>query len=585
MSAPTRVAAVNLGMQTVTLAVFERAGAQGLTLTGYARNGLSADPTNDASRPGQLKFALGELKSATGWKGGAVACTIPSQGVFTRFVRIPRVEAGQVAGVLHFEAQQNVPYPIEEVSWGYQVLPDGDGETMGALLLATKRDQLEATVDALSGAGLTPSLIETSPVALYNAFRFNYPEIEGCSLLIDIGARATNLIFVEGDQFFIRTLPVGGSSISAALQKKFEGRSFNEVEQYKCAEAVIPPPGNYAGAKDPEAAEAAKIARTVMTRVHNEITRSITFYRTSQHGSAPMRVYLAGGGVSLPYTLEFFNEKLSLPVEFFNPLRRIGIGPGVDTNLLPREAHGLGECAGAALHLLLGDCPLEIGLKAPSLEQAEADRRRRPFLAAAAAALVGTLTVAGFHYDRAAQRVAALTEETAAQASTLESHKAELDQLTAERRKLMDEASSLAAAPALRTAWATVVNELNSKIPARNIWVTRLRPVVGGQALEPGEKGGAAWQGAAKTSGGEAEAEKGSDGGEVSALMIDGLYLENDDGPAVVDEFVEALAASPVFGINDENKASIVQLRATQSGEAWAYDYKLLLPLARPIPL
>ena len=585
MSAPTRVAAINLGMQTVTLAVFERAGADGLTLTGYARNGLLADPAADGSRPGQLKIALTELKSAVGWKNGAVACAIPSQGVFTRFVRIPRVDAGQVAGVLHFEAQQNVPYPIEEVSWGYQVLPDGDGETMGAVILATKRDQLEATVDALSGAGLRPSLIETSPVALYNAFRFNYPEAEGCSLLIDIGARATNLIFVEGDQFFIRTLPVGGNSISAALQKKFEGRSFMEVEEYKCSEAVIPPPGNYAGAKDAEAAEAAKIARTVMTRVHNEITRSITFYRTSQHGAAPMRIYLAGGGVSLPYTLEFFNEKLSLPVEFFNPLRRVGIGPGVDAARLPSEAHSLGECTGAALHLLLGDCPLEIGLKAPSLERAEADQRRRPFLAAAAAALVAALGVGGLYYDRAAQRVATLNEETAGQAATLEGHKAELDQLASERRQLMEEASDLAAAPALRTAWAAVVNELGSKLPARNIWLTRLRPVVGGQPLEPSDKGGAAWADAEKTSGGEGDGEKGSAVAEVSALMLDGLYLENDNGPAVVDEFVEALAGSPVFGINPENKADVVQLRATQSGEAWAYDFKLLLPLARPIPL
>jgi cell division protein FtsB len=289
--------------------------------------------------------------------------------------------------------------------------------------------------------------------------------------------------------------------------------------------------------------------------------------------------------VSLPYTLEFFNEKLSLPVEFFNPLRRVGIGPGVDAARLPSEAHSLGECTGAALHLLLGDCPLEIGLKAPSLERAEADQRRRPFLAAAAAALVAALGVGGLYYDRAAQRVATLNEETAGQAATLEGHKAELDQLASERRQLMEEASDLAAAPALRTAWAAVVNELGSKLPARNIWLTRLRPVVGGQPLEPSDKGGAAWAGAEKTSGSEGDGEKGSAVAEVSALMLDGLYLENDNGPAVVDEFVEALAGSPVFGINPENKADVVQLRATQSGEAWAYDFKLLLPLARPIPL
>ena len=582
MKSPSRVAALNLGMQTVTMAVFERAAGGGIALAGYGRSDLVADPAADANRPGQLKIALGELKAKLGWKGGApVACVIPSQGVFARFVKIPQVEPDKVGQVLHFEAQQNVPYPIEDVSWAFQVLPENEPDKMGALILATKRDQLEGTVEALTGAGLTPSLIETSPVALYNAFRYNYPEVQGCSLLIDIGARATNLIFTEGDQLFIRTLPVGGSSISSALQKRFEGHSFNDVEQLKVADAFIPPPGNYTGAKSEEAAEMGKIARTVMTRVHNEITRSITFYRTNQHGSAPMRVFLAGGGASLPYTLEFFNEKLSLPIEFFNPLRRVGVTAGVDTAGLPAVAHCLGECTGVALRELEGNCPLEIELKAPSLEAAAADRRRRPFLLAAAACLVGTLLLAGFYYDHAARKIGALNDGIAAQTDTLGRFKSELDQLTGQRRQLLKDAADLAAAPVLRTAWAALINELNAKLPKRNIWVTRMRPMVGEQLLEPAENG-AGWAAPEKRPG---EAEEDAGPAQVTALVVDGLYLENDGGPAVVDEFVETLAQSPQFGITEENKASVVQLRATQSGNAWAYDYKLVLPLARPIPL
>jgi len=583
MTPPARVAALDLGMQTVTMAVFERAGADGLTLANYARTGLVADPSADGSRAGQLKIALSELKSRLGWKGGRVACTIPSQGVFARFVKIPKVEPDKVGQVLHFEAQQNVPYPIEDVAWGYQVLPESEEDKLGALILATKLDQLEGTVAAMTAAGLTPDLIETSPVALYNAFRYNYPDAKGCSLLIDLGARATNLIFAEGDRLFIRTLPVGGSSISAALQKKFEGRTFNEVEEMKCADAFIPPPGNYAGAKDADAAEMGKIARTVMTRVHNEITRSITFYRTNQHGSAPMRVFLAGGGVSLPYTLEFFNEKLSLPIEFFNPLRRVGVAPGVDAAALPAVAHSLGECTGLALRQLTGNCPIEINLPAPSLVAAADARRRRPFLVAAAAALVGILLLAGFYYDFAARRVAGLNAATKEQTAVLSQFKSELDRLAGQRRELMKEAADLAAAPMLRTAWATAINEINTRLPARNIWVTRLRPVVGGQALEPDERG-AGWKAPERRGGGESEGEEATVP-EVTALLVDGLYLENENGPAVVDEFVEALAASPVFGITEENKAAVVKLRATQSGNAWAYDYQLVLPLARPIPL
>ena len=366
---PSRVAAVNLGMQTVTMAVFDLAAGGGLNLSTYAQADLIADPVADATRPGQLRVVLGELRQKTGWKGTSIACTIPSQGVFARFVKIPKVEADQVGQVLFFEAQQNVPYPIEEVAWGYQVLPEKDPEKLGALILATKLESLEETVEAVRGAKLQPDLIETSPTALYNAFRFNYPEATGCTLLIDIGARTTNLIFIEGNETFIRTLPIGGNSITGALHKRFDSRSFNEVEDFKRTEGMIPPPGNYSGAKSEDIAEMGKIARTVMTRIHNEITRSITFYRTSQKGSAPAMVYLAGGGASLPYSVEFFKEKLSLPVNYFNPLRRVGVGPDVDVSVLPKMAHQLGECVGLGINQLFNQCPLEISFKSPHLEQ------------------------------------------------------------------------------------------------------------------------------------------------------------------------------------------------------------------------
>ena len=177
MARPSSVAAINLGMQSVTMAVFEASGG-GLSLSRFARADLVADPTADASRIGQLGIVLSELRAKLKWTAGSVACAVPSQGVFARFVKIPKVEPDKVEQMLHFEAQQNVPYPIEDVSWGYQILPESDADSLGALILATKLDQLEATVGALASAGLTPDLIDTSPIALYNAFRFNYPELE-----------------------------------------------------------------------------------------------------------------------------------------------------------------------------------------------------------------------------------------------------------------------------------------------------------------------------------------------------------------------------------------------------------------------
>ncbi|MGA0175159.1 MAG: type IV pilus assembly protein PilM [Chthoniobacterales bacterium] len=572
MPSVKRAASLNLGMQTVTMAVFEAGPGESIILSRFARTELLPDPAADASRAGQLKIALDELQAKLKWKSGPLGLALPSQAVFARFVKIPKVDSDKVEQMLFFEAQQNIPYPIEEVSLCHQVLPESEQDKFGALILATKLDSLEATVDAVLRARLSPQIIETSPTALYNSLRFNYPDLEGCTLLIDIGARATNLIFAESEHLFIRTLPVGGNSITAALQKRFEGHPLTDLETIKIKDAFIPPPGNYEATG--ESAEVGKTARTVMARIHNEITRSITFYRTNQGGSAPVRVLLAGGGASLPGTLEFFNEKLSLPVEFFNPLRRITVAPSVDLQEAQLSAHSLGECTGLAANLLLGDCPLQLAFQSPRLNSAAQEQKRRPYLVAAVALLAMFMSAAFLHFKNAADHAAALSAELDAEVSKLKTFKNKIDAASAERDGLFEEAADLAAAPMLRTAWAALIDELAQRIPARNIWITSLRPMVGETVLDPANKD--RWASAPAT---------GESRPAVTAVSIDGLYLENPEEAKVVDAFVDELAQSPLFSIDPAARATVVKLRAAQSGENWAYSYQLVLPLSRPIPL
>ena len=72
---------------------------------------------------------------------------------------------------------------------------------------------------------------------------------------------------------------------------------------------------------------------------------------------------------------------------------------------------------------------------------------------------------------------------------------------------------------------------------------------------------------------------------QITGIEIEGLYLENEAEAGVVDQFVQSLAESPLFAITPENKDSIVEVRAAQSGSHWGYEYKLIVPLKRPIPL
>ena len=134
-------------------------------------------------------------------------------------------------------------------------------------------------------AGLRTTRVDVAPMALYNAFRFNYSELTGSSLLIYIGARTTNLIFIEPGKVFSRSIPIGGSSITAAIAKEFN-EPFGAAELRKKHDGFVSLGGAYeAEASDPDVARVAKLVRSAMTRLHAELARSISFYRTQQQGS------------------------------------------------------------------------------------------------------------------------------------------------------------------------------------------------------------------------------------------------------------------------------------------------------------
>ena len=103
--------------------------------------------------------------------------------------------------------------------------------------------------DAVEETGLLTSTIDVAPMALYNAFRYNYPNVNDCSLLVDIGARTTNLLFIEPGRIFSRSVPIGGASITAAIAKEF-GETFAAAETRKKRDGFVSLGGAYAEPSD-----------------------------------------------------------------------------------------------------------------------------------------------------------------------------------------------------------------------------------------------------------------------------------------------------------------------------------------------
>jgi len=574
MASAQRILSLNLGSQMVRLAEFRSDNRGGLVLTAYRTSELLADPATDATRVSQTSIAVqelvGELKLS-----GKVNYAIPAQSVFTRFVKLPSVGEEKVEQIVEFEAQQNVPFPINEVVWDYQLVSSSDPGKLEVVLVAIKSDLLEELNVAVEGSGrLKTNVVDVAPMALFNAFRYNYSDISGCSLLVDIGARTTNLIFIESKKIFTRSIPIGGNTITAAIAKDFN-EPFSAAEERKKRQGFVSLGGAYADPDDPEVARISKVVRNTMTRLHAEISRSISFYRSQQGGSQPERVLLCGGAVGMPYMREFFSEKLALPIEFFNPLKNVAVGGNIDSAAIGRDAHLLGELVGIALRSS-SECPMELSLRPASVVASQELSARTPYLAAAAACILVALGGWWYYNHQAIGAYQKVLEDLGPKVNELTAFEGKLKAASTEIKGRLASAEPLLKAVSEREYWARLIDDLNARLPSRYIWITSLEvglPPKAQKAASPShpspQRAGASATAAAAPTG--------------PHLIVKGLYLANDRRGEIVDEFAKALSESPFYTIDLTKKNEFNPVRGTQNDADWSFEYVLNLPLKQPI--
>src|SRR5881296_654564 len=411
MAAPARLITLNLGSQTIGLAEFRVINGR-LVLLSYRFRQTPLDPASGQRLDAHVALqetavALREMMHEMHIHRGPVNYAVPAQSVFARFVKLPALDAEKIDKIISFEAQQNVPFPIDEVVWDYQLVGGGLDDQIQVVLVAIKVDLLDDVNGGVEETGLQTATIDVAPMALYNAFRYSYPNVNDCSLLVDIGARTTNVLFIEPRRIFSRSLPIGGSSITGAIAKEF-GESFEAAETRKKRDGLVSLGGAYADPSDHDIARVSKLARSTMTRLHAELMRSISHYRAQQGGSRPDRIFLCGGAAGMPYMREFFHEKFQLPIEFLNPLRNVAVSEAASASGVAHSAHLVGELVGLALRSVTA-CPMELSLLPASVVRRQELERRRPFFIAAAACVILAMLGWSVYYTRAAQ----VTRDTA----------------------------------------------------------------------------------------------------------------------------------------------------------------------------
>ena len=392
--------AVDFGAGSLKLAEFETNEAGGLRLKTFSIKPLGLEGSQEATREKVILKALQDTLAEKGINAKDVNVCAPGFHVFSKFVKLPPVDANKVTQIIQYEAQQNVPFPLAEVVWDYQILGSAPSGELEVLLVAVKSDIVEGLFRVVAQAKLRLQLCDASPAALCNAFRYNYGDLEDCTMLLDIGAKTSNLLFFEKGKVFSRSINLGANAITQdfATEAKLK---FEVAEQIKIVEGFVSLGGAYEEPENPHQAAIAKIARQFMTKLHIQVNQTMQFYRGQQNGSAPQRLFLSGGASIMPYTAQFFAEKLNVPVEYFNPFRNVQIDPSLNLEELAQVAHSLGEVVGLGLRNL-ANCPVEMNLMPDSTLRWRAFDEKKPYFMATIFLLALVAGAIGFLFQKLA---------------------------------------------------------------------------------------------------------------------------------------------------------------------------------------
>ena len=294
---------------------------------------------------GAIVDAIQEAVDSADIKTKNVATAVSGHSVIVKKISLPSMTRDELEESIRWEAEQYIPFDINEVNLDFQILEGTDVEgQMDVLLVAAKKDLIDDYVHVITDAGLQPAVIDVAAFAVENAFTANYDvDPDEVVALVNIGSQVVNINIVTGGApAFTRDISTGGSVYTEEIQKALSV-SWEEAERMKI------------GGTGPEESqdvvpqEVEDAMRNVTDTVLGEISRSLDFFAATAAESRIGRVFMSGGGAMVSGLEAAFQGKTNLPVEKLNPLARVSASSRLDADFLEDVAPALGVSLGLAL--------------------------------------------------------------------------------------------------------------------------------------------------------------------------------------------------------------------------------------------
>jgi type IV pilus assembly protein PilM len=423
--------------------------------------------------PDQLtRAALEQFLSRNKVKGDQIAISVPGQTGLARFVKLPPVEPKKIPDIVHFEAKQQIPFPLDEVVWAWQSLgTQGEGEgfvehEIG--LFAMKRDMVNRYLQVFKDVKVEIHFVQMAPLALCNFVTHDLlglsthnngeePAKKQCVVALDIGADNTSLVITDGGRIiWQRPIPIGGNHFTRALTKDLK-LTFAKAEHLK---------RNAVKAEDPR--KIFQAMKPVFADFVAEAKRSLGFFTNTHREVKISRIVGLGNAFRLPGLQRFISQHLETEVEKLTSFHRLAgndevlKAPVFADNLLSfTVAYGLAVQG-------LQQARLQTNLLPDDIQFERVIRAKKPWAAAAIACLwIGMAALIAFvslrHQDAAAAK------KRADDTQRVLTQKANFIRLFDEAKNKRDTAVKAAAAVNLggeeRKNWLLIHRFVNEALP------------------------------------------------------------------------------------------------------------------------
>jgi type IV pilus assembly protein PilM len=315
---PKALVGLDIGSSAVK-AVELKASGKGYRVTAFGTEPVPPDSIADGAiiDASAVADSIRRLFDSRGIKTKEVAASLSGNAVIVKKISVPIMTDAELAEAIQWEAEQYIPFDIQDVNLDYQILDRGDPAagrtTMDVLLVAAKKEKIADYTGVIAQAGRTAVVVDVDAFALQNAYEANYgADGNGVVVLLNAGASATNINILQGGQsVFTRDISIGGNAYTDALQRELN-LPFETADALKCGHADG---ANYEDARP--------VLRAVPENVMMEIRKTFDFFKATSASETIDRIVLSGGASRAEAFSDLLTDRFEIPVEAFDPFRNV----------------------------------------------------------------------------------------------------------------------------------------------------------------------------------------------------------------------------------------------------------------------